>query len=178
MRQQTIDKIPKIVAYMMSIFIAIGILKLPVAQELITLVASIKYFGIFIAGALFTYSTTTLPAIAIFARAAETLNPYLLIPIGATGATVGNLIIRKYVHKIAKKQIKKSRKYLKQKKWIHRLDIILPSIMLVVLATPLPDEFVAALSYVSKYSTKKYMLICFISKLIGIWLIFVTANLL
>ena len=105
MKEKTIGYIRQFILFVISMFIAIGILALPVTQNIINAIASIQYFGIFISGVLFTYSTTTLPALAIFIRASNTLNPYLLIPIGAFGAMLGDIFIFKYVKSLQVKKL-------------------------------------------------------------------------
>lgn len=177
MEKESIKLLQKIVIFTISVVIAFGILKLPITQSIINLIASIKYIGIFIAGAFFTYSTTTFPALAIFIRASEATNPYLLIPIGAFGAMLGDLFILTYVEKLASKEIKHSIKWLKAKKVFDEFKHITPLLMFAVFATPLPDELAAAISEVSKYKTKTYALLAFGSKIIGIAVIFWLANL-
>jgi hypothetical protein len=155
---------------------AIGIMGLPLTQNIIMMIANIKYVGIFIAGVFFTYSTTTIPALAIFARASQLMNPYLLITIGAFGAMLGDIIIFKYVEKLAIKEIKKVTRYIKKKQIFDKVKITVPIVMFIVLSTPLPDEIAAGLAKIPNYSITKFAAISFVSKLVGISVIFWIAN--
>ncbi|MBT7403111.1 hypothetical protein HN777_04960 [Candidatus Woesearchaeota archaeon] len=177
MKEKTIGYIRQFILFVISMFIAIGILALPVTQNIINAIASIQYFGIFISGVLFTYSTTTLPALAIFIRASNTLTPYLLIPIGAFGAMLGDIFIFKYVKKLTGKEIKLGTLWLKNKHWVKQFNTVVPIFSMIILASPLPDELAVGVFNISKYDLKKFALLAFVSKCFGIAFIFWTVNL-
>jgi hypothetical protein len=176
MKEGNLAIVRKIIIFTLSIIIAIGFLELPITQTIINTLANIKYIGIFIAGIFFTYSTTTFPALAIFIRASELMNPYLLIPLGAFGAMLGDLFILTYVEKLAGKDIKKALSWIRKRGWLDKLKHATPLFMFAVFASPLPDELAAAISEAPKYDWKTYALIAFISKIIGISIIFWMVN--
>ena len=131
------------------------------------------YIGGFVSGFLYTYSITTPFAIAAFLILTKTLDFWILIIIG----TIGGLVGEYFIYDFSKKEAGKSVKISKNKK-IKIPEIkskflikISPLIAAIIIATPIPDEFVAFLFGIEKYSLKKFLIFTFVCKLIGTFLI-------
>jgi membrane protein YqaA with SNARE-associated domain len=131
------------------------------------------YIGSFISGFLYTYGVTTPFAIAAFFILAKYLNIWLLTLLGTFGGLIGEY----FIYDFAKKEVGKSVRIYKNKK-IKLPEIkskflkkITPLIAGLIIATPIPDEFLALLFGIEKYKLRDFLILTFISKFIGILLI-------
>lgn len=128
------------------------------------------YIGSFVSGFLFTYGVTTPFALAAFFILAENLNIWLLTLLGSLGGLIGEY----FIYDFAKKESGKSIKISKNKrirvpeiksKFLRKISILIAAI---IIATPIPDEFVAALFGIEKYKLRDFLIFTFICKFIGI----------
>jgi len=128
------------------------------------------YLGGFISGFLFTYGITTPFAIATLFILAENLNIWILTLIGTLGGLIGEYFIYESVKKEAGKSIKiyKNKKIKLPEIKSKFLKKISPLIAGLIIATPIPDEFIAVLFGIEKYKLKEFLLLTFIFKFIGI----------
>jgi len=139
-------------------------------QQFFNSLGSYGYLGGLVAGFLFTYGITTPFAIAILFVLAENLNIWILTLIG----TLGGLISEYFIYKFAINEAGKSIKIYKNKK-IKLPEIkskflkkISPLIAGLIIATPIPDEFIAVLFGAEKYKLRDFLILTFIFKFIGI----------
>jgi uncharacterized membrane protein YdjX (TVP38/TMEM64 family) len=136
---------------------------------------SFGYIGAFTAGILFTYGITTPFAIAAFFILAENLNIWILTLLGSLGGLISEYSIYKFAKNEAGKTIKiyknKEIKLPKVKsKFLHKIS---PLIAGFIIASPIPDEFVAVLFGIEKYKLKEFLILTFVFKFIGILFIVV-----
>lgn len=128
------------------------------------------YIGSFISGFLFTYGVTTPFAIAAFFILAESLNIWLLTLLGSFGGLIGEY----FIYDFAKKETGKTIKIYKNKKIklpqikSKMLKTLSPLIAGLIIATPIPDEFLAVLFGIEKYKLRDFLILTFICKFIGI----------
>jgi uncharacterized membrane protein YdjX (TVP38/TMEM64 family) len=131
------------------------------------------YIGGFIAGFLYSYGVTTPFAIAAFVVLAKQLDIWLLIILGSLGGLIGEY----FIYDFAKKESGKSLRIYKNKtikipeiksKLFRRLS---PLIAGLIIATPIPDEFLAFLFGIEKYRLRDFLILTIIFKLIGTFLI-------
>ena len=122
------------------------------------------YIGAFFAGFLFSETLTITFSIAVFyILAKEGLSPWLISLTGAFGGTVANYIMFRYLRKKSGKVIKIHNHRFKvpeiKSKFIKKISFLIAGI---IIATPLPNELIAALFGLEKYDTKKYLLLSFV----------------
>ena len=131
---------------------------------------SYGYLGAFVAGFFYTYGATTPFSIAAFFILAEKLNIWLLTFIGSLSGLISEYIIYNFAKSKAGKTIKiYKNKGIKLPKIKSRFFyMISPLIAGFIIASPIPDEFVAVLFGVEKFEIKKFLLLTFIFKFIGI----------
>jgi len=142
-------------------------------QKFFDALGNYGYVGSFVAGFLYTYGVTTPFAVATFFILAEDLNIWLLTLAG----TLGGLIGEYFIYDFAKKEAGKSVRIYKNKK-IKLPEIkskfllaITPLLAGIVIATPIPDEFLALLFGVEKYKLRNFLILTFIFKFLGTLLI-------
>jgi len=126
---------------------------------------SLGYLGAFIISLLGTASIflVTPYQMIIFGMGAV-LNPLPLIILSALGAAIGEFV--SYVVGYGGRKIlkKKYKKYLAfGEKWFKKNGFLT---VMIFAATPLPDDVVGLIAGFEEYDKKKYLLGCFIGKLI------------
>jgi uncharacterized membrane protein YdjX (TVP38/TMEM64 family) len=169
--------ISDILILILSIGIAVALVRTGILLELLLVSQKQKIAGNFLAGIFFTSIFTTPPAIAALAEIARTSPLILTAFIGAGGAVIGDLIIFHFVrdrfaenlgnileYKKAGKRLKK----LMQFKMFHQITFLIGGI---IIASPLPDEFGVSLLGFSKMRTIPFMLLSFSFNFLGILLI-------
>jgi len=142
-------------------------------QKFFNSLGNYGYLGSFVSGFLYSYGVTTPFAIAAFFVLAKNLNIWLLTILGSFGGLIGEY----FIYDFAKKEAGKSVKIYKNKKikipeiksrLLRRLS---PLIAGVVIATPLPDELLAFLFGIEKYRLRDFLILTFVFKLLGTFLI-------
>jgi len=130
------------------------------------------YIGSFISGFLYSYGVTTPFAVAAFIVLAKIQNVWILIILGTLGGVIGEY----FIYDFAKKETGKSVKIYKNRKI--KIEIkskllrkLSPLIAGIVIATPIPDEFLAFLFGIEKYKLRDFLVLTFVFKLIGTFLI-------
>jgi uncharacterized membrane protein YdjX (TVP38/TMEM64 family) len=139
-------------------------------QFLMENLGSFGYLGGFVSGFLYTFGITTPLAIASFLVLSEYLNPLALVILGS----LGGLISEYFIYEFAKKEARKTIKIYKNKRLklpeikSKFLKKISPLIAGLIIASPIPDEFAAALFGIERYKLRDFLAITFACKMIGI----------
>jgi len=142
-------------------------------QKFFDSIGEYGYIGSFFAGFLYSYGITTPFAIAAFVLLAKDLNIWVLTILGTLGGIIGEY----FIYDFAKKEFGKSVRIYKNKrikmpeiksKLLRKLS---PLIVGIVIATPIPDEFLAFLFGIEKYKLRDFLVLTFVFKLIGTFLI-------
>jgi uncharacterized membrane protein YdjX (TVP38/TMEM64 family) len=182
----------------LGIMIAIVILRSNEIQAFIKTLGSYEYIGIFIAGMFFSSGFTIAPASSIIFISSKTLNPFLVAVIGALGAVFTDYLMLRFFKKcrncfyekckecilIKFREISKHHQFNPNlNKIIYRFfqksfDKISALIAGLIFASPLPDELGAIFCTSIKINTKRFMIIAFIFKMIGILAIALLARIL
>ena len=158
----------------LSILIAILILRSELINNFINSLNNLKYFGIFIAGLFFSYGFTTAPAISVLYLLAEDVNVLLVAIIGSIGAIISDFLIFSFVkYKVTKeiKRIEREINFHPKFRFIKMFKKIAPFIGGLVIASPLPDEIAATIFGAIKFDNKKFLIIAFFAKFISILII-------
>ena len=138
----------------------------------------IGYIGAFIVGIFFSYGITIAPALSSLIIIAKELNPLYVAMLGALGAIISDYIIFSYIKKGMIKEIKNLSNEFNihpkfNKVFLKYTKKIAPYFAGVILASPFPtDELAAAIFSSANISKRKFMLIAFTAKFIGLSLIF------
>lgn len=161
----------------MSVFIAIGIVRWGVVEDVVSRINELKIIGSFIAGLFFTSAFTVAPAAIALAEIAKSLSPTALAFWGACGAMIGDTILFLFVRDRFSKDILEFLHLFKNERKIKRFfkqgffRWLSPLVGLIILATPLPNEFAIALFSMSKIQKSTFILISFVMNFIAILLI-------
>lgn len=134
---------------------------------------SYGYLGGLISGFLYTFGISTPFAIASFFILAKNLDILLLVLLGTLGGLISEYIIYEFSKCEARKIIKICRENKIKLPKINSkfLRKISPLIAGIIIASPIPDEFAAVLFGVEKYRLRDFLLLTFVSKFVGIFLI-------
>lgn len=158
---------------LLSVAIAILLVKSPYLGILIRSVDGYYLLAAFVAGIFFTSAFTTAPAIAVLAKLGLAYNPFLIALVGALGSLIGDLIIFSFV----KSHIREDVDFLlslgksKRAKHILKRRFVRWSLAFfgaLVIASPLPDELGLALMGLSDIKTSRFSLISYVFNAIGI----------
>lgn len=166
----------------LSIIIAIILIKTHVLTSILTSTKEIKLFGSFIAGSFFTSAFTTAPAIVTLGEIAQVNSIWSTALFGAIGAVIGDLIIFKFIKdrfskhviEVIKQKGSKTRlKLLLRLKFYKWLTFLIGGL---IIASPLPDELGISILGFSKMKQSWFILFSFVSNFIGILLIGIVAR--
>ena len=131
-----------------------------------TTVAGWGYFGIFLVNLIGSASIIfPVPAFLVVFAMGAVLDPWLVGLAAGIGAALGELT--GYVIGYAGKEVaeRKDGKWLKRAhKWAEKRGVF--PVILVFAATPLPDDVTGIIAGVISYDWRKFLLACFIGKLI------------
>ena len=97
MKKQKLQLFIDILIIILSIFIAIYLVKSGLIIKFVILLKDIKWLGVILAGSLFTSMFTVAPAIALISILANTTNPVILAVLGGLGAAFGDYIIFRFI---------------------------------------------------------------------------------
>jgi len=173
-------KYPKITLLIVFSVLAYILFSNASVQAFVSNFERFNYFGIFIAGILFSFGFTTPFAIGFFI-VANPSNIYLAAVVGGFGALLSDLLIFKMIRFSFMDEFKR----LEKTSAIKEINIILSSRFLskvkiyflyafagIVIASPLPDDLgVVMLAGLSKIKTRTLAVISFIMNSLGILVI-------
>lgn len=161
----------------LSVFFAIGIIRLGVIQDIVSAVDELKIIGSLIAGFFFTSAFTIAPAAIALAEISKTASPFLVAFWGAIGSLVGDLVIFLFVRDRFADDVLEVLHTFKNERKIKRFfkrgffRWLSPLLGALIIASPLPDEFAIALMGISKVHLKLFIPIAFVMNFFGILLI-------
>lgn len=160
-----------------SVFFAIGIVRLGVIQDIVSSIDELKIIGSFIAGFFFTSAFTIAPAAIALAEISQTTSPILVAFWGALGSLVGDLVIFLFIRDHFTDDVMEVLHTLKnEKKIVHFFKRgffrwLSPVLAALIIASPLPDELAIALLGISKVRMSVFIPICLVMNFFGILII-------
>lgn len=146
------------------------------AEHVVWALGGMKYFGMIIAGMMFSSVFTTAPAIALLGAMSLTTSLPALALYAGFGAVLGDLIVFHFV----KSRVTKDLEYLislpKRRRIAHIFTsglfrFFVPLIGAAIIASPLPDELAALIMGLSKIEDKYFVPISFFANAAGIMVI-------
>ena len=157
----------------LSIVIAVILVKTGALKSLLTSTQELKFIGSFVAGIFFVSIFTTAPATVVLAETAQSNSIFLVAFLGGVGALVGDLIIFRFI----KDRLSEDFLYLIKKSKSERLISIfqlklfrwlIPFIGALIVASPLPDELGLTMMGLSKMKTSLFLPLSFLLNFLGI----------
>lgn len=164
-----------------SLVIAVLLVKTGVLSSLIGSTKNISFFGSFFAGIFFTSIFTTIPATVVLGEISQT-NPLLLTAVlGGAGATLGDLLIFRFVKDRLAEDVAHLLRSHTPKRLFHvfRLKFFkwfIAFLGALVIASPLPDELGLAMMGFSKVKTSVFIPLSFVCNTLGILVIGLVAR--
>lgn len=165
-----------------SILIALILLKTKALSGILVSTAEMKLFGSFVAGMFFTSVFTTAPAIVTLGEIARENSLFTTALFGAFGAVIGDLIIFRFIRDRLGEHLLELVKHdstwmrlrhlfrLKYFRWFTFLAGGL------IITSPLPDELGIGLLGFSKMRTSRFIPLSFVFNFIGILIIGIVAR--
>jgi len=176
MNKQKLQLFIDILIIILSIILALYLVKSELIIKFVVLLENLEWLGIILAGALFTSIFTVAPSIALISVLANTTSPIILAVLGGIGAALGDYIIFSFI----KNRVSEDIDYLLSFQKGNRLTLFFktklfifftPLIGALIIASPLPDELGVAMLGLSKMKDRIFLLISFIANGAGIFLI-------
>lgn len=173
----------KTIIFILSLSLAWYILKSGSLNLLIEKVLPVMFLAEFLAGCFYAFFLTSPLSIAMFVILAQKQNPILLAIVAGLGSALVDLMIVKFFRKEVNQDLnllaKSFRFYLINKVLsFFKLDLLLPIIGAIIVASPLPDELGLFLLGASKLKFHQIFLLSFILNTAGILLVVLPINLL
>lgn len=164
-----------------SILIAYGLLLLPTFKDFILNLGEWSYFGIFISGILFVFTSTVATAVIVFHRFGEIIPPWTIGLIAGLGAVVGDYLIFMFIRKHIAGHTRSLAKKIHKSTWfkvvkVKHVEWVLPLAGVIIVALPFPDEVGMALLGISKIKPHQFVILAFILHTITITLIAMTGQ--
>lgn len=166
----------------LSIFVAIGIVRFGVIQNIVSSVDELKLIGSLIAGFFFTSAFTIAPAAIALAEISKTTSPLLVAFWGALGSLVGDLVIFLFVRDRFADDVREVLHTFKHERKIKKFfrrgffRWLSPLLGALIIASPLPDELAIALMGISRVHLKIFIPVAFVMSFFGILFLSVVAR--
>ncbi|MDP1760078.1 MAG: hypothetical protein Q8L01_01300 [Candidatus Woesebacteria bacterium] len=157
----------------LSIVIAVILVKTGALKSLLTSTQELKFIGSFVAGIFFVSVFTAAPATVVLAEIAQSNSIFWVAFLGGIGALVGDLVIFRFI----KDTLSADFLYLIKKSKSERLISIfklklfrwlVPFAGALIVASPLPDELGLTMMGLSKMKTSLFIPLSFLLNFLGI----------
>lgn len=166
-------KYPYLTLLAIGVLIAIILAENDTFHSFLLHLGTLEYIGIVLGGMLFVSSFTVAIGVVIIGILAQDLHPLTIGLIGGIGAVIGDLLIFKYVRNHLKDELKllfgkEGTSYVREVIHSKYITWTLPIIGIFIIASPLPDELGISLLGLTKMSETKFIIISYISNVLGI----------
>jgi len=164
---------PKFCLFLLMIVLAYVLFQGKTFPQLNSSLLSLGYVGTFVGGILYSYGFTAPFATAFFLVLSSKLYLFPAALLASFGATIGNLIIFKFIRDLFQDEIRKLSRE-KTVVWISSKiqrgnSYLLPILGCLIIALPLPDEIgIAMLAASRKIPTKVFIVLSFALNVAGI----------
>jgi len=179
---------PKLYLLLISIFLGILIYRDENNFHFHAILDQLGYLGTFLAGMFFVYGFTVGPAVAVLFLAAQKQNFLLAGIAGSAGAFVGSFVVFQALKISYEEEVQRLTQNPLFKIFLSFFEkyfpnfarkYFLPILAGIFSATPLPDEFVAALVYASRgISLPIFSFVAFFFNTFGIFILLAIGRLL
>ncbi len=157
----------------LSIVMAVILVKTGAFESLLTSTQGLKFIGSFIAGMFFVSVFTVAPATVALAEIAQSNSVFWVAFVGGIGALAGDLVIFRFI----KDRLSEDFLYLIKKSKSERLISVfklkffrwlIPFVGALIVASPLPDELGLAMMGLSKMKMSLFIPVSFFLNFLGI----------
>lgn len=160
----------------LSVIIAIILVKTGILEDLFINIQGWKFIGSLVAGVFFVSVFTVAPAAVILVEIAKTNSILEVAVFGGMGAVIGDLLIFRFIKDSLTEDITYLIKATRQKRFVKIFQLrlfrwIIPFMGALIIVSPLPDEIGLAMMGFSKMKTLFFILISFLLNFIGILII-------
>jgi hypothetical protein len=157
----------------LSIAIAIILVKTGILDKMLIGLQEWKFLGIILAGALFVSIFTAVPAGVVLFEAAAAGSVWEVALFGAIGALIGDFLIFRFVKNNLVESVKSLISQARRERIISIFELkifrwLFPFFGALIVASPLPDEIGLAMMGFAKMETKFFIPISFFLNFIGI----------
>lgn len=162
---------------MAGFLLAFLVFRLVWIEEFFLKLGSLGYVGALIGGIFFAYSFSVGFGVVILLTLAETMPHLLLALVAGFGGMLGDLLVFNLIRKNIKKKITKFYRLLDKQSFLRRIlsrkkfRWVLPTLGLLIVASPFPDELGVALIGESEMKESNFKLIAFIFNFLGIYML-------
>lgn len=172
-RKKRNNLIRDLIIVLISIVLAIVLVKIGVVKSLVASSHDIRFLGSFLAGIFFISVFTAAPAAVVLVESAQANSAWEIALFGGLGALVGDLIIFKFL----KDSLADDILYLIENTGLNKITAIfkfkflrwvIPFLGAVIIASPFPDELGLVMMGLSKTKTLIFIPISFILNFLGI----------
>ena len=165
----------------LSLLVAFILVRLGVANSIVSLSQEGKIVGSFISGVFFTSAFTISPASIAIAMLSKTMSVFVLAFWGACGAVLGDMILFLFIRDRFADDLEAALHHYHDKKltkFFHRrfFHWLTPLVGAIVIASPLPDELGITMMGVSRIRTWTLVAISFSMNFLGILLVAAIAH--
>ncbi|MFA5248632.1 MAG: hypothetical protein WC415_05500 [Patescibacteria group bacterium] len=161
---------------MLSIFVAVILVKTGILKNLLVGAAGVEFFGSFIAGMFFTSIFTAVPATIALGEIARESSLFWTAVLGGLGAMFGDLVIFRFVKNNLAQDFSVLLKHSSSKrlKAVFKLKFFrwfIAFLGALIIASPFPDELGLAMMGLTKIKTTIFIPLSFILNSLGILII-------
>ncbi|MFA6518386.1 MAG: hypothetical protein WCV93_01900 [Candidatus Shapirobacteria bacterium] len=163
-----------LIALFIGLAITFVLFKSSIFANLTPHLGRLGYLSAFLAGSLFASTFTVTIGALLIANIAPTLNPLILIIVGALGAVTTDLLIFKLVRHKAEAHVSPIYKLFPHHQHIRKIlhtkffGWTLSLVGAIIIASPLPDELGISLMGLSAIKNRQFFLISYLSHTLGI----------
>lgn len=166
---------------LVSLFAAIWIAEGEIVTTVLAWTRNTGFVESFFAGMFFTSAFTTVPAMVVLGKIAQSTPVLLVAALAAAGATFGDLLIFQFVKDRLAEDIFYLLQLSRKERWVHVFHLrlfrrLMPFVGALIIASPLPDEIGLALMGLSKMKTPFFLGLTYIFNFIGVLLIGLVAR--
>lgn len=153
----------------LSVAAGVALVSVPGFESALLGLGALEWVGVLLAGALFSYGLTTVPALSVLFLLARGLPPVEFAVVAAVGGTLSDLVL----FNVAREGFREEASFLQKLFHLHphlgkgavrALRALSPVVAGIILASPIPDEVAAAVFGSVKYDVWKFALLGFAFK--------------
>src|SRR5258708_4248025 len=156
--------------FVCGIILAFALYKSNLLDFFLSHLGMYAYLGAFIAGIFFASTITIATAILMLISLAHYLTPIQISIVAGLGAVVGNYLIFLFINEEITQHIRSFYKTKKRKKYFKKFKPyahwVIPSLGILILASPFPDEIGILLLSIFNMKTYQFLLLSFVLKFI------------
>jgi len=172
-----LKKYKSLILFALGFLLAFLLFKVPSVENFFLSLGSLGYLGALIGGIFFAYSFSVGFGVVILLTLAETMPHLLLALVAGFGTMLGDLLVFNLVRKNIKKKVTKFYRLLDRQSFLRRIldrkkfSWVLPTLGMIILASPFPDELGVAIIGESDMKESHFKIVSFLLNFLGIYIL-------